>query len=70
MANTYQGQFPVTDSGEDGHAGTSPVGEFPANGFAATSDGNLSTIARRQLFDRLGPSQDERGTHDDRSNRR
>jgi formylglycine-generating enzyme len=33
MANTYQGQFPVKDTGEDGFAGTSPVGSFPANGY-------------------------------------
>jgi formylglycine-generating enzyme required for sulfatase activity len=32
MANTYQGVFPVKDTGEDGFAGTSPVGAFPANG--------------------------------------
>jgi formylglycine-generating enzyme len=33
MANTYQGQFPVKDTGEDGFAGTSPVGSFPANAY-------------------------------------
>jgi formylglycine-generating enzyme len=33
MANTWQGQFPVTNSLEDGFAGTSPVGSFPANGY-------------------------------------
>jgi formylglycine-generating enzyme len=33
MANTYQGQFPVKDTGEDGFAGISPVGAFPANGY-------------------------------------
>jgi formylglycine-generating enzyme len=33
MANTYQGQFPVKDTGEDGFAGISPVGTFPANGY-------------------------------------
>jgi sulfatase modifying factor 1 len=33
MANTYQGVFPVKDTGEDGFAGTSPVGAFPANGY-------------------------------------
>ena len=32
MANTYQGQFPCKDTGEDGFAGTSPVGSFRANG--------------------------------------
>ena len=33
MANTYQGVFPVKDTGEDGFAGTSPVAAFPANGY-------------------------------------
>jgi formylglycine-generating enzyme required for sulfatase activity len=33
MANTYQGVFPVKDTGEDGFIGTSPVGSFPANGY-------------------------------------
>jgi formylglycine-generating enzyme required for sulfatase activity len=33
MANTWQGVFPVRDSGEDGFVGTSPVGSFPANGY-------------------------------------
>jgi len=33
MANTWQGVFPVRDTGEDGFAGTSPVGSFPANGY-------------------------------------
>jgi formylglycine-generating enzyme len=33
MANTYQGQFPVKDTGEDGFAGISPVKSFPPNGY-------------------------------------
>ncbi|MBV9488928.1 MAG: formylglycine-generating enzyme family protein [Verrucomicrobia bacterium] len=33
LANTWQGLFPVHDRGEDGFAGTSPVGAFPANGY-------------------------------------
>lgn len=33
MANTFQGRFPVHDSGEDGFAGTSPVKSFPSNGY-------------------------------------
>src|SRR5262249_14845238 len=31
MANTFQGQFPVKDSGEDGFAGIAPVAQFPPN---------------------------------------
>jgi formylglycine-generating enzyme len=33
MANTWQGQFPVINTAEDGFVGTSPVGAFPANGY-------------------------------------
>ena len=33
MANTYQGQFPVKDTGEDGFAGIAPVKSFPPNGY-------------------------------------
>jgi formylglycine-generating enzyme required for sulfatase activity len=33
MANTYQGQFPVKDSGEDGFVGIAPVKSFPPNGY-------------------------------------
>ena len=32
MANTFQGHFPDKNTGEDGFAGTAPVGSFPANG--------------------------------------
>lgn len=33
VANTYQGRFPVRDSGEDGFSGLAPVARFPANGY-------------------------------------
>ena len=33
MANTYQGQFPVKDSGEDGFKGCAPVASFPPNNY-------------------------------------
>jgi sulfatase modifying factor 1 len=33
MANTFQGKFPVKDTGEDGFAGVAPVGKFPPNGY-------------------------------------
>lgn len=33
LANTWQGTFPVRDLGDDGHAGTAPVGSYPANGY-------------------------------------
>lgn len=33
MANTYQGTFPVRDTGEDGHAGIAPGRRYPPNGY-------------------------------------
>jgi formylglycine-generating enzyme required for sulfatase activity len=33
MANTYQGQFPVKDSGADGFDGVSPVAKFQPNRY-------------------------------------
>jgi formylglycine-generating enzyme len=33
MANTYQGNFPNTDSGEDGSAGIAAVAQYPANQY-------------------------------------
>jgi formylglycine-generating enzyme required for sulfatase activity len=33
MANTWQGEFPLHNTCDDGYEGTSPVGMFPANGY-------------------------------------
>jgi formylglycine-generating enzyme required for sulfatase activity len=33
MANTFQGKFPVRDSGADGFAGIAPVAQFAPNGY-------------------------------------
>jgi formylglycine-generating enzyme required for sulfatase activity len=33
LANTWQGQFPVRDTGDDGFAGIAPVAQFPPNGY-------------------------------------
>ncbi|MCC6426163.1 MAG: formylglycine-generating enzyme family protein [Phycisphaerales bacterium] len=33
LANTFQGQFPNKDTGEDGFKGVAPVKSFPPNGF-------------------------------------
>ena len=33
MANTHQGHFPDTDTGEDKFVGIAPVAQFPANGY-------------------------------------
>lgn len=32
-ANTWQGEFPVENTKEDGYLGTAPVGSFPPNGY-------------------------------------
>jgi formylglycine-generating enzyme len=33
MANTWQGEFPLHNTEEDGYQGTSPVGVYPASGY-------------------------------------
>jgi formylglycine-generating enzyme required for sulfatase activity len=33
MANTFQGHFPDSNTGDDGYLGTAPAGSFPANGY-------------------------------------
>jgi formylglycine-generating enzyme required for sulfatase activity len=33
MANTWQGEFPHSNSSEDGYWWTAPVGSFPPNGY-------------------------------------
>ena len=33
MANTFQGQFPIRDTAQDGFAGIAPAGAFPGNPF-------------------------------------
>ncbi len=33
MANTFQGQFPIRDTAQDGFAGIAPVAQFPANPY-------------------------------------
>lgn len=33
MANTFQGSFPVINTGDDGFSGVAPVKSFPANGY-------------------------------------
>lgn len=33
FANTFQGTFPKTDTGEDGFVGIAPVGQYPPNGY-------------------------------------
>jgi len=33
MANTFQGRFPILDTGDDGHVGVTPVGIYPPNDY-------------------------------------
>lgn len=33
LANTWQGEFPIHNTNEDGYDATSPVGSYPANGY-------------------------------------
>ena len=33
MANIYEGEFPMHDTGADGYAGIAPVGQYPPNGY-------------------------------------
>lgn len=33
MANTHQGHFPDTDTGDDGFVGIAPIAQFPPNGY-------------------------------------
>ena len=33
MANTWQGEFPIENTKQDGYEGTAPVGRYPANGY-------------------------------------
>jgi formylglycine-generating enzyme len=57
MANTWQGEFPIVNTLEDGYEGTAPVGSYEPNGFG--------------LFDMIGNvwewTTDWYGSHDESS---
>jgi formylglycine-generating enzyme required for sulfatase activity len=50
--NVFQGRFPETDTGEDGFAGTAPVGAFPPNGYGLY---NATGNVWEWTADRFGP---------------
>ena len=72
-ANTWQGPFPYRDSGEDGHAGTAPVGSYAPNGYGLhDTTGNVwewtadwFAPGHQQLAGRADPRQGDAGASSD-----
>jgi formylglycine-generating enzyme required for sulfatase activity len=57
MANTWQGWFPVVNTGDDGFAGTAPVKSFPPNGYGLY---DMAGNAWQWSSDRFDPQSDRR----------
>lgn len=74
MGNTWQGSFPIANTGDDGFLGTSPVGCFSPNGYGLfdmagnvwqwTSTWYLPGHSGRSEINPIGP--DEAASHDPR----
>jgi formylglycine-generating enzyme required for sulfatase activity len=65
VANSWQaGRFPLQDSEADGHAGTAPVGCYPANGFDLLDVvGKVWEWTRALWRDRHGPGEPQGNPH-------
>lgn len=61
QCNIWQGEFPRTDSGEDGYTGTCPVDAFPANDFGIYS---VCGNTWEWCADWFGTEHDASETHD------
>jgi formylglycine-generating enzyme required for sulfatase activity len=57
----WQGDFPVSDDGDDGYSGTAPVAAFVPNGFGLR---NVVGNVWEWCHDRFTPHQDPRPTSD------
>ena len=58
-ANTWQGAFPLQNSGADGFIGTAPVGCYPANGFGLH---DMTGNVWEWTTDQFNPEDDNAGT--------
>ena len=64
MANIYQGQFPVNDTGEDGFAGIAPVAQFPPERLRPLRHGGQRVaVVQRLVSARLLRATGRRGRH-------
>src|SRR5207249_9143200 len=55
MANTHQGHFPDTDTGDDGFTGISPVAKYPPNSYGLYDMAGCLAVDKRLVSARLLP---------------